>query len=176
MAIIGLRVTVAGPTSVSQRVTDGASVVSSIDTAIDAVEAGALADMNTAAEAIDTAIDALEAGSLADTIAAMAVLQADGALPTEAHVDTCDTALIAATAAIAAVQSVETAALTTARTALDAAIAALQTGETAAAAVAVAGDVVVYVDASTISANELRVAFEAIYDHLVRSRGALSLA
>lgn len=58
--------------------------------------------------AVDTAIDAAQAGSLADLTAAMAVLQADGASPTEAHVDTADTALIAFTAALAAVQTTET--------------------------------------------------------------------
>lgn len=132
MAVLGLRVSVAGPTTSVSRATDGATLVASVD----------------------TAIDALEAASLADTIAAMAVLQADGALPTEAHVDTCDTALIALTAAIAAVQ----------------------TGVTVPGAVQVAGDVVIYVDATAVTANELRVAFDAAYNHLVRSRGALSLA
>jgi hypothetical protein len=112
--------------------TTAKTAVDAADTAIDTAKAS----VDTAETAVDTVVTSSTAvqGLEGAVISALATLQADGASPTEAHVDTLQTAWDALLTAINTLQTDVTTADTacnTAKTDTDAAVTASQAAQTA---------------------------------------------
>jgi hypothetical protein len=141
-----------------------AAKVASAALETDAAAADALADLAVAAKVAGAAVTAVQD--------AMDVLQADEASPTEAHVDTADTAWDTVSAAITALHTavddvkVASAALETDAAAADALV---DTAVTAAGAVAITGNVVLIVDKAVITSPN---ALKAALDELRKAVGA----
>lgn len=110
-----------------------------------------VADADAAVGAINTAIDLLEANSLGNLTTAVAAAQVIGAGDASAEVDAADLALIELTAAIAAVQ----------------------TSQTAAADTTVTGDVIVQVG-TTVTRAQLVKALEAALRYFTGSSGIIT--
>lgn len=123
-----------------------------------------------ASAALET--DAIALDALVDTaVAALAVLQADGALPTEAHVDTADTAVLAVKTASAAVET-DAIALDAL---VDTTVVDADAAKTASAAIAAAlgADIQVSINLATVTSRSQARALMKLIDQQIENMGAL---